>query len=115
MSSPDPLAEMHVAVTRQAGPGTRFGADAGAAGPPAPFLPDERIGLADAMRAFTLGSAFVNHLEADTGSVEVGKLADLAVIDRNLFEVDDLDGGISGAHVTKTMVEGEMVFERAGS
>jgi hypothetical protein len=114
VSSPDPLSEMHVAVRRQAPPGTRFGGDAGDAGPTAPFLPDERIGLADALRAFTLGSAFVNHLEDDTGSVEVGKLADLAVIDRNLFEIDYLDGGIAGAHVTMTMVGGEMVFERAG-
>jgi hypothetical protein len=115
VSSPDPLAEMQVAVTRQAAPGTRFGGHAGEAGPPAPFLPDERIGLADAVRAFTLGSAFVNHLDADAGSVEVGKFADLAVIDRNLFELDDIDGGMSGAQVTMTMVEGEVVFERASS
>jgi hypothetical protein len=86
----------------------------GGAGEAAPLLPDERIGLAEALRAFTLGSAFVNHLEKDTGSIESGKLADLAVIDRNLFDVDDLDGGISAARVTMTMVGGEVVFERAG-
>jgi predicted amidohydrolase YtcJ len=112
VSSPDPLAEMHVAVHRQAPPGARFG------GEPAdgsPFLPDERIGLAEALRAFTLGTAYVNHLEADTGSVEVGKFADLAVIDRNLFEVDDLDGGFVDGHVTMTMVGGVVVHEVAAS
>jgi hypothetical protein len=108
VSSPDPLWEMHVAVTRKAPPGSRFGSETGEM---EMFLPDERIGLADALGAFTRGSAFVNHLETDTGSVEVGKFADLAVIDRNLFEVDDLDGGISGAQVTMTMVEGDVVFE----
>lgn len=113
VSSPDPLAEMHVAVTRQAPPGASFGTDAG--GDEAPFLPDERIALSEALRAFTLGSAYVNHLEAETGSVEVGKFADLAVIDRNVFEVDDLDGGLVDARVTMTLVGGAVVYERAGS
>jgi hypothetical protein len=106
---------MHVAVTRQAPPERRVAGDAGEAPPAPPFLPDERIKLAEALQAFTRGSAFVNHLEHDTGSIEVGKLADLAVIDRNLFEVDDLDGGISQARVTMTLVEGDAVFEVAGS
>ncbi|MGA8681128.1 MAG: amidohydrolase [Acidimicrobiales bacterium] len=112
VSSPDPLAEMHVAVKRQSPPG----AGSGAADEPAPpFLPDERITLGEALRAFTLGSAYVNHLEGDTGSVEVGKYADLAVLDRNLFEVDDLDGGFVDAHVVMTMVDGKVVYERASS
>jgi predicted amidohydrolase YtcJ len=111
VSSPDPLAEMHVAVTRQAPPGARFGSDGPIEGT---FLPEERIGLAEALRAFTLGSAYVNHLEADTGSVQVGKFADLAVIDRNLFEVDELDGGFVDGKVTLTMVGGEVVYESSG-
>ncbi len=55
-----------------------------------------------------MGSAYVNHLDEQTGSIEVGKLADLAVIDRNLFEhpVDE----IADAHVEQTFVEGERVF-----
>jgi predicted amidohydrolase YtcJ len=112
VSSPDPLAEMHVAVKRQAPPGTRFGGDPLGGAGEEPFLPDERIGLAAALRAFTLGTAYVNHLEADTGSLQVGKFADLAVIDRNLFDVDDLDGGVVDASVTMTMVGGEVVYER---
>jgi hypothetical protein len=76
-------------------------------------LPDERIDLALAVRAFTLGSAYVNHLDGWTGSIEPGKRADLAVVDRNLFEVDDLDGGVAAARVTMTMVEGSVVFEHA--
>jgi predicted amidohydrolase YtcJ len=115
VSSPDPLAEMHVAVTRQAPSGTLSSGASEDVGGTEPFLPDERIPLSDALRAFTCGSAFVNHLEEDTGSIEVGKLADLAVIDRNLFAVDHLDGGIAAARVTMTFVEGDVVFELAGS
>jgi predicted amidohydrolase YtcJ len=113
VSSPDPLAEMYVAVKRQSPPGSGFGTEPGDRS--APFLPDERIALGEALHAFTLGSAYVNHLEGDTGSIEAGKLADLAVIDRNLFEVDDLDGGIVDAHVVMTMVGGEVVYERGPS
>ena len=49
------------------------------------FLPEERLDLATAIAAFTMGSAYVNHLDRETGSIEVGKFADLAVLDRNLF------------------------------
>ncbi len=50
------------------------------------FLPDERLELIDALAAFTVGSAYVNHLDDDTGSLEVGKFADLAILDRDLFD-----------------------------
>ncbi len=77
------------------------------------FLPDERLDLATAIAGFTIGSAYVNHLDAETGSIEVGKLADLAVIDRNLF--DHPVGEIAEATVDLTFVEGEPVYERAGA
>ncbi|HXY43216.1 MAG TPA: amidohydrolase [Acidimicrobiales bacterium] len=111
VSSPNPLAELHVAVKRQAPTGHGEGADESA--PTPAFLPDERISLREALQAFTLGSAYVNHLEADTGSIEVGKFADLAVVDRNLFEVDDRDGGLADARVVMTIVEGDVVYEQA--
>src|SRR6266702_4807455 len=49
-----------------------------------PFLPDQRLDLETALRAFTMGSAWVNNLDAETGSIEPGKLADLAVVDADL-------------------------------
>ena len=51
-----------------------------------PFLPEERLTLDEAVRAFTIGSAYVNHLDDATGSISVGKLADLIVLDRDLFD-----------------------------
>jgi predicted amidohydrolase YtcJ len=100
VSTANPLEEMEVAVTRIS-PESRESAE--------PFLPDERLTLAEAIAGFTLGSAYVNHLDTDTGSIEVGKLADLAVIDRDLFGPDA--GPIGDARVLATFVGGESVFE----
>jgi hypothetical protein len=74
-----------------------------------PFLPDERLSLEEAIRGFTLGSAYVNHQDDTTGSLTVGKLADLVVLDRDLF--DRGAGEIGEARVVGTFIEGEPVFE----
>jgi predicted amidohydrolase YtcJ len=103
VSSPDPLEEIHVAVNRRMPAGYPHRVDRDDA-----FLPEERLDLATALAGFTIGSAYVNHLDALTGSIEVGKLADLAVVDRNLFDrpVDE----IAEAIVDRTYVEGELVY-----
>jgi len=72
------------------------------------LLPEERIDLPTAIHAFTMGSAYVNHLDRETGSIEVGKLADLVVLDQNLFDL--VPRGLSEAKVLMTLVEGEKVF-----
>jgi predicted amidohydrolase YtcJ len=77
------------------------------------FLPDERLDLATSIAAFTMGTAYVNHLDALTGSIEVGKLADLAVIDRNLFEQPVEE--IADAQVEQTFVEGGRVYASEAS
>jgi predicted amidohydrolase YtcJ len=101
VSTPDPLLEMEVAVERVADESR---------GVREPFLPDERIELIDALAGFTAGSAYVNHLD-ETGTLEVGKLADLAVLDRDLF--DRAAGAIGEAQVVGTFVEGRPVYETA--
>ena len=85
VSTANPLEEMEVAVTRMV---PRAHEAAYAFGDRDPFLPEQRISAEDAIRAFTLGSAYVNHLDDETGSIEVGKLADLAVIDRDILAPD---------------------------
>jgi predicted amidohydrolase YtcJ len=108
VSSPDPLEEIHVAVNRVAPPSYLYGN-----GNSEVFLPDERLDLATAIAAFTMGSAYVNHLDDVTGSIEVGKFADLAIVDRDLFAhpVDE----IADAQVDATFVEGVPVYRRAGA
>ncbi len=101
VSSPNPLEELHVAVNRALPGRPETAAE--------PFLPHEGLDLPVAIAAFTMGSAYVNHLEGQTGSVEVGKLADLVVLDRNLFEAGP--EAIASARVLLTLVEGRPVFE----
>ncbi|MFQ5876661.1 MAG: amidohydrolase [Acidobacteriota bacterium] len=97
VSSANPLEEIEVAVTR-------MDPDGGGEGP---FIPEERIGLGDALAAFTIGAAYVNFQEDRTGSIEAGKLADLVVVDRNLFAVDPSE--ISEARVLLTLLGGKPV------
>jgi len=107
VSSPNPLWEMHVAVHRTAPSAYEYGGGTGE-----PFLPDERIDLPTALAGFTINSAYVNHLDHLTGSIEVGKRADLAVLDRDLFEhpVEE----IADASVLLTFVDGERVYDAEG-
>jgi predicted amidohydrolase YtcJ len=97
VSTADPLAEIEVAVRRVA-PDDRQAE---------PFLPAERVDLPTALNAFTIGSAYALRLEAETGSVTPGKLADLAVLDRDPF--DEPSGPIADARVLATLVEGQPV------
>jgi predicted amidohydrolase YtcJ len=98
VTSANPLLAIEVAVTRLEPDGNTTD----------PLLPAEAIDLATAIRAATLGSAYGNFLNEATGSIEVGKLADLIVIDTNLFDIPASD--ISEARVMMTLFGGEVVF-----
>lgn len=73
--------------------------------------PDQRIDLPAAIVAFTQGSAYVNH-DDQGGSLEVGKRADLVVVDRNLF--DPGEGPIGDATADLTVVSGQVVHRADG-
>lgn len=100
VSTANPLPQIEVAVTRVEHPtrGTE------------PLLPGERLDLDTAVVAFTRGSAYVNFLDGETGTIEPGKLADLVVLDRDLF--DRGAGPIGDARVVLTLVEGEAVYDQ---
>ena len=66
--------------------------------------------LESALTAYTQGSAWVNHLDDVTGTLEVGKYADLALLDRDPFAGDPSEIGTT--QVAQTFVEGERVFAR---
>jgi predicted amidohydrolase YtcJ len=99
VSTADPLRQIEVATTRVS--------DEARDRPP--FVPHERLELAQALAAFTAGSAWANHLDAVTGRIRPGMLADLAVLDRDLFATDA--GPAGDARVLATFVEGVAVFE----
>ncbi|MFE7843802.1 amidohydrolase [Microbacterium sp. NPDC057407] len=101
VTTPDPLAAIHVAVNRKAAPGHEEGEYEA-------FLPEQAIDLATSLTAYTAGSAWVNHLEQTTGTIEVGKFADLAVLDRDPF--DGPADEIGATRVLQTFVEGQRVY-----
>lgn len=98
VTTADPLLGIETAVTRL------DPEDA----PTPEFLPAERLSLDQAIAGYTTGAAHANFLDKDTGTVEVGKYADLVVLTDNLFEVPAEQ--ISNARVTATIMEGELVF-----
>ncbi|MGH3275001.1 MAG: amidohydrolase [Streptosporangiaceae bacterium] len=100
VSSAAPLKAIHVAVNR---------VQPGAAGQDAePLLPAQRLDLAEALAAYTLGSAYVNHLDSETGRVQPGALADVIVLRRDPFAGRSDD--IASVGVEQTFVSGERVF-----
>lgn len=76
VASANPFEGIEVALTRIA-PEGKF----------EPLEPREAITLAQALRAYTLNVAYVNHLDKQTGSIAVGKSADLIVLDQDLFKI----------------------------
>ncbi|MEX1265531.1 MAG: amidohydrolase [Woeseia sp.] len=97
VSTANPLYQIEVAVTRKDPDDATDDV----------FLPDERINLPEALAAFTINGAWVNHHEALTGSIETGKAADLIVLDRNLFAIAPEE--ISETKVLLTLLDGEPV------
>jgi len=98
VSSANPLEEIEVAVTRMGWSGQTT----------TPFLAEERIDLRDAIAAFTLNAAYVNFQDDRTGSIETGKLADLVVLDRNLFAIPPEQ--VSESKVLLTLLGGKPVY-----
>ena len=99
VTSPNPLWGMHVAVNRIAPAEERIG------DPPA-FLPEQRLTVRDALAAYTEGSAWVNHRD-DAGRIEPGRLADLALLDRDVLTCPAEE--IAETRVLGTWVGGERV------
>src|SRR5260221_7058448 len=115
---PSPFVSIQQAVTRQVWrspdtvniPGVPLdgAAQGGAQATGAIYVPEERITVEDAVRAFTHGSAYAAVSDDRVGTLEVGKLADLAVLSQDIFRADPL--AIGKTRVTMTMVGGKIVF-----
>ena len=70
---------------------------------------EERSSLTDMIKSFTANNAYALFLDDVTGTIEVGKYADLVILGQNLFSIDPLD--IDGVRVLTTMFRGEVVYE----
>src|SRR5439155_11085204 len=77
---------------------------------PQGWYPQQRIGVREAIEAYTLTSAYAGFEEKDRGSLEPGKLADLVVLSRDILAGSERDN-IVNAHVVTTIVGGRVVRE----
>ena len=69
---------------------------------------DERMNLTEMLKAYTINSAYLMHQEHLTGSIEVGKAADLIILKKNLYTIPVDE--ISEVKVLHTMIEGKTVY-----
>ncbi len=93
----DPIASFHATVTRQLPDGTRF-------------YPDQVLSRLEALATYTRNAAWAAFEEADKGTLEVGKLADLTVFDRDLLTIPEEE--ILATRVAYTIVGGEVRYEK---
>ena len=75
------------------------------------WFPEQRITVAEAVSAYTSGSAFAGFQEKDRGSIATGKLADFVLLSRDIFSPAEKDK-IADTKVILTVVGGKVVFER---
>ena len=69
---------------------------------------DERMGLTEMLKAYTINAAYIMHQDNITGSIEAGKFADLIILDKNLYDIPPNE--ISEVRVMETIIEGKTVF-----
>ncbi len=96
----DPLAGIDAAVTRRTTDGQH----------PQGWYPEQKISLEEALQAYTTGGAYAEFAEMTKGKISRGFLADLVVLDQNIFEIPP--ERIIEARVRTTIVGGRVVFER---
>lgn len=95
-----PLMGIYAAVTRHTADGNN----------PDGFYPQEKITVQQAVDAYTIEAAYASFEEDIKGSLEPGKLADLVVLDKDIFEITPDE--IKDTNITMTMVGGEAVYRK---
>lgn len=98
VSDANPFVSMHDLVNRK----TSSGAD---------FAPNEKVTIAEALRAYTYGSAYAIDAEDSVGTLEVGKLADFVALSEDILTIDSLS--INSVAPTATVIGGDLLFGEA--
>jgi len=101
VAPPTPLEGLFAAVTRRTLDGKH----------PGGWVPQQKISVDEALTAYTRGAAHAAFSEDSQGTLEPGKLADLVVLDRDLFEIPPEQ--LAEAEVVLTMVGGRIMYERS--
>jgi predicted amidohydrolase YtcJ len=95
----DPLLGVYAAVTRRTLDGKN----------PGGWVPEQKITVEEAVRAYTNGSAYAEFTDHVKGSITPGKLADLVILTRDIFKIDPAE--IEKTRVRLTVVDGRVVYE----
>lgn len=95
-----PIGGIYAAVTRRTLDGRH----------PEGWIPEQKITVAEAVRAYTWGSAYASFTEKFKGTIAPGMLADLVVLSDDLFSIEPAQ--ISSAKVMMTVFDGKVIFER---
>lgn len=95
----NPWQGIQTAVTRQTSDGK----------PAAGFVPSQKLTVAQAVEGYTIEAAYAGHLEKTEGSLETGKVADIIIVDKNIFEIDPHT--IDQTKVVLTVVGGKIFYE----
>jgi predicted amidohydrolase YtcJ len=99
----EPLLGIYAAITRRTLDGKH----------PNGWVPEQKITVAEAVRAYTYGSAYASFDEQVKGTLEVNKLADLVVLSDNIFKIDPVQ--IEKVKVELTVFDGKVVYERSAT
>ena len=77
------------------------------------YYPEQRLTMAEAIKYYTLGSAYASFEEESRGSLEVGKVADMVVLSQDLFRIDPKE--ITKTEVLYTIVDGKIIYQKPTS
>lgn len=95
----DPMLSIYAAVTRRTIDGKN----------PQGWVPEQKISVEEAVRAYTMGSAYAEFQDGEKGSITPGKLADLVMLSRDIFKIDPRE--VEKVKVVMTIVDGRIVHE----
>ncbi len=97
----NPMGGLYAAVTRQ---------DLETGKPEGGWLPEQRLTMEEAVRAYTLGAAYADFREKELGSITVGKLADLIVLDKDILAIPPRE--VLSSSVVMTVMDGKIVYRK---
>jgi predicted amidohydrolase YtcJ len=95
----NPMLTIYAAVTRRTLDGKN----------PKGWVPEQKISVEEAVRAYTVGSAYAEFQESVKGTITPGKLADLVILSHDIFKIDPKD--IETTKVVMTIIDGRVIYE----
>ena len=95
----NPMFTIYAAVTRRTLDGKN----------PKGWVPEQKISVEEAIRAYTVGSAYAEFQESVKGTITPGKLADLVILSRDIFKIDPKE--IETTKVVMTILDGRVIYD----